>query len=298
MAVQSVRQEFNQSADTSRLRSPALWGNCPVAALMQNAADGLWDGDDFAAPGDEDGNDTGGYERYIDTSNTIRTLAADTTALATGSRGGVLRLALDATDNDSPVIQRTSANGAGLYLIGNTAGATWPLWFECRVRKDVITDNGIAFFAGLASVGVCADNGLLEDDTGDIVDSLSAIGFRTLHDNGEELDFAYQDGGQTAPTEVLAAMSDGTWVASTWVKLGFHYNPGSKFGGTNKIGVYVNNKLQSTYVTTANIDATTFPENDAMCVCFGAKNGTAAATNFDIDWWYIAQLYDDNFGAQ
>lgn len=284
------------SADTSRLRSPMLWKLCPSKADFDNHnVDGIFDGDDFQVTTDEDENDIGGYERYIDTSNTIRPLAVDTTALATGSRGGVLRISTDASDNDGPAIQRGSANNVGNYLIGNTAGAAWPMWFEARVRKSSVTDNQAAIFVGLAEANSAADDGILVDDTGALVAERALFGFRVKHDNGEELDFAY--GGTDAgdvDTEVLANMASLT--AGTWFKVGFFYNPFA--AAANKITLFYNGVPQSTYITTTNIDASTFPENTAMMPAFCVKNGEATAVTFDIDWWYIAQVYDDNFRAK
>src|ERR1043166_5037370 len=100
----------DRTADLSRKRSLALWRQCPIMDILSGSVDGLFDGDDFAYATDEGDNDIGGYMRYIDTGNTIRTLAVDTTAAATGSRGGVLRLLNDGTDNDSPTIQRGTTN--------------------------------------------------------------------------------------------------------------------------------------------------------------------------------------------
>lgn len=284
--VNPVLMRLNLSADTTRLFSPALWFDCPEDEIIKGLRSGVRYFDDFINADDEDGADSS-YLRYIDTGNTIRALTADTTALATGSRGGVLRLATDATDNDSPIIQYQSANGAAPFLIGNTSGAAWPLWFEARIRKASITDNQAAFFCGLAQVGAAANDGLLEDNSGDLVNSISAIGFRVLHDNGEELDFAYQDAGQTAPTEAIANIT--AMVASTWIKVGFKYTPMDD--AAKQIKIFVNNQCQATYITTANIDAATFPENDPMTFVLGLKNGEATATSLDIDWVKCIQSY-------
>lgn len=287
--VNPVHVCLNLSTETSRMPSSALWADCPEDSIVKGLRSGIRVWEDFTSQDNEDGNDNA-WERYIDTSDTIRNLVVDTTALATGSRGGVLRLLTAATDNNAPVIQYQTANGTAPFLIGNTSGADWKLWFEARIRKSTIADDGLAFAIGLAQVNRAADDGLLADNTGDIVDSISFIGFRNLHDNGEELDFVYQDAAQTAPTEVIAAISDGTLVASTWVKVGFLYDP--KGPSSKKIKIFVNNKEQSTYVTTTNIDAATFPENDALSPVFGVKNGTAAVASGDIDWLKCVQVYD------
>lgn len=277
------------TTDTSRNFSPAVWGDCPLQAIRSGVLRGIIDGDDFTFLQTEDGTDDH-YQKYIDTSNTISIAANSTTAY-----GGILELVTDATDNDAPVIQRLGANALtaaiGPYIIGNTAGAAFPLWFEARINKSSVADNICAFALGLAQHGVAADNGLLENDTGDIVDSISFIGWRVKHDNGEELDFVYQDAGQTAPTEVMANAA--TLAADTYIKLGFFYDPLAI--ASQKIKLFINNVEQSTYVTTTNMDAATFPENDPLAFVFGTKNGTAGASTGRIDWWRCVQLFEETY---
>lgn len=294
MTVKSILPRKNLgSADTTRDYSPNIWWDCQLDAMQKGELAGYVDGDDFLPPGmiSEDAVDDL-YQKYIDTGNTIRLVAASTTVV-----GGQLALITDATDNDAPVIQRHGANAAtgaiGPFLIGNTAAATFPLWFEARVKVSSIADDIIAFCCGLASVGCAADNGLQTDNSGDVVDSLSFIGWRTKHVNsgtaGQNalLDFVYQDGGQTAPVVTLASAA--TLVADTFIKVGFKYTP--REDNTTQIKLFLNNIEQSTYVTKANIDATTFPENDPLAFVLGFKNGTAGAATLTIDWWRCAQQF-------
>lgn len=289
----SIFHKQSGTSDASHKRSPAIWGDCPILDLYTGARSGVYFWDDFLSQDDEDATDIG-YERYIDTSNTIRNLVVDTTAEATGSRGGVLRLLLDGTDNDAPVIQYQTANGAAPFMISATAGASWKTYFEARIRKTSIADDVQALAIGLAQVDRAADNGLLEDDTGDIVDSISFIGWRVKHVNGGTtgqnalLDFVYQDAAQTAPTVVLASAA--TLVASTWVKVGFVYDPAAP--AEKRIKLFVNNVEQSTYVTATALAAATFPLSDALTLVASAKSGTGTASNLDIDWWGVCQLYD------
>jgi hypothetical protein len=288
----NVKHQLNLTSVTDRLFSPALWYDCPRAGVILGEVDGYRDGDDFKWHTVEDGNDDAtlpmGYQRYIDTSNTIRLAAATAT-----NPYGTLALVTDATDNDGPVIHRVVGTNAASsvlapFFIGN--GINTKLWFEARVKKSSVTDNQCAFALGLIAgihSAVAADNGVLSDNAGDIVDSVSFIGFRALHDNGEELDFAWQDSAQTAPEEVANIH---TLVADTYVKLGFKYDysaPGGK-----RIKLYVNNREYSTYVTATNIAASTFPEDDMMGFVFATKNGEATATTGTIDWWECVQVYE------
>lgn len=284
--VSSVQFAGNLSADTDRQCSPNIWSQFNALRLVEDPTYGCHFFDDFLYMQSEDGTDDV-YFKYIDTSNTIRLVAQTATVV-----GGEVALVTDATDNDAPVLAFRGANAGGgnisSVILGNSSTASFLTLFETRLKKSSITDNQCAFFAGLAEATArAADDGLLEDDTGDIVNSISAIGFRAKHDNGEELDFVYQDAAQTAPTEVIANIQ--AMVADTYIKLGFVYNPLEE--NSKKIKIYVNGVEQSTYVTTTNIDAATFPENDAMTPTFGSKNGEATATTLTIDWWRLAQVY-------
>jgi len=291
MAVQPVMHKKNGTSDTSRSYSLNLWANCPIAAIREGSIDGIIMEDDFLELQSEDGTDDV-YQKYIDTGNTIRLLATTTTL-----HGGVVRLATDATDNDGPVLARSGANAgttaSGPFIIGNTANAAFPIWAEFRFKKSSVTDNQAAVFLGLmggSGAARAGDNGVLTDDTGDIVDSVSAIGFRVLHDNGEELDFAWQDAAQTSPVEIA---NIATLTADTWIKVGFFYNP--QADASKKIRLFVNNVEYATAVTTTNIDAATFPENDALLPVFALKNGEATACNLDIDRYRIVQVFDSEY---
>src|SRR5262245_20914568 len=128
------------TSDATHLRSPAIWGDCPILDLYTGARSGTYLFEDWTSSSDEDGADSE-WERYIDTSDTIRNLAVDTTAEATGSRGGVLRLSIAATDNNGPVVQYQSANGAAPFMISTTSGANWKTYFEARIRKSSVVDD-------------------------------------------------------------------------------------------------------------------------------------------------------------
>ena len=286
--------EHNLSAHTGRWLSPALWAKCPLEMVAAGRADAYPDGDDFKWMATEDGSDDAtlpsGYQKYIDTSNTIRVVAATETIYY-----GALALTTDATDNDAPVIHRVIGTNAGSSVVApvvitDTAGSAFPLYFEARLKKASVTDNQCAFAIGLVGgihTAVAANNGLLEDNTGDIVDSISFIGFRAKHDNGEELDFVYQDGGQTAPVETIANIA--ALSADTYFKVGFRFDPNAD--SSKRITIYYNGMPQSTYVTATNIAATTFPKGDMLAFCAGMKNGEATATSMTIDWWKMVQVY-------
>ena len=288
--------EQNLSGVSNRWLSPALWAKCPRTSIMTGQADGFRDGDDFkfGMSGEDAVDDVAtipGYDRYIDTGNTIRI-----TSVTETNYFGSVALITDGTDNDGPVLHRVvSLNAAGSnvtapFVISDTAGSDFPMWFEARMKKSSVTDNQCAFAIGLVS-GIlderAADNGVLADNTGDIVDSIGFIGFRNLHDNGEELDFVYQDAAQTAPVEAAANLA--TLVADTYFKVGFYFDPMAD--GSKRITIFYNGMPQSTFVTATNIAASTFPDGDMMGFVAGSKNGEGTATTLTLDWWKCVQVY-------
>lgn len=278
------------AADNGRPLMQALFRDCPISAIMTQEIDGYIDGDDFNFMFSEDGSDDF-YQKYIDTGNTIRLVASSSTVY-----GGQLALVTDATDNDSPVIQRVGVNAASGNIVPamfSTTTLVHKHWFQARLKVTSVADDVNAFACGFAQVGRAADNGLLEDNTGDIVDSISFIGFRVKHTNGGTtgtnaiLEFVWQDGAQTAP--VVCATSLATLVADTFINIGFKYDPLAE--ASKKISIFVNNLESTTYGTKTQMEASTFPSLDPMAFVLGQKNGSAAAGGVTIDKWFHVIQY-------
>jgi hypothetical protein len=141
-----------------------------------------------------------------------------------------------------------------------------------------VGDNGVSIAAGLVTGPVAADH--LDDNTGEIKDSISFIGFRGLADDGDKLDIVYQDATGTSVTSVLANAV--TLTANTYVRLGMLYDPNAATDrkirffsdGTEIVGARIN---------TATIDGTTFPEDSGMVPCVLTKVGTAAESKVALD---------------
>lgn len=262
-----------------RLTSPALWEKFNSYERVHEAFSHVYWEDDFhvtpvltTASG---AINRYPYMSYIDTGNTI-------TTLATEKMLGVLRFSVDASDNDGPVITMQGNDGTQV-VISDTAGDDMPLWFEARWRKSSVTDNQCAMFLGLTEEARGVDNGLLVDDTGVLAD-IDHIGFNVAHDNGEELNFAYTKSGQT-DVELIAAVD--SLVIDTWYKNGFKYIPTNDTA--ERITVYVNNLPQSTFVTGTQIATATFPDAEELVFSAGVKAGEATAVTMDLDWVRLAQ---------
>ena len=267
--------------DTSRFRSPAIWGSFPMTRHLYNPDHFVWWWDDFDfMPALTDATTAINrypYMSYIDTSNTI-------VKLATEKMLGVLRLSADATDNDGPVV--SMAGDANCVVISDTAGDDMPMWFESRWRKSSITNNQAAFFNGFVEETRAVNDGVLTDDSGIIIATIDAIGFRALHDAGSELDFAYQKA--SAAVQEIANID--TLVADTWYKNGFKYQPAATAKpAAERVAVFVNGIENATYVTGTNIAAATFPDAEEVQWAFALKTGEATAVTADVDWVGFAQ---------
>ena len=215
---------------------------------------------------------SGGAATYTDSSSTIAQLTE-----AQGGVGGGIRV-FNTADNEEASIQWCGGAGSP-FRISNVAGEERELVFECRFRTDVITDAKAGFFIGLAEEGLAAANTIT--DAGALADK-DAIGFHRLEGDGATLDFVYQKAGQTAQT-VKADWK--TIAASTWYHVGLRYNATNKtvrayFGTGDRTTAM--RADDTNIVTSANIDAATFPNSEGLAPLVSCKNAHADDHNLDI----------------
>lgn len=193
--------------------------------------------------------------------------------------GGGIRISMDGTANDEASWGPSDANTAP-YAI-NTASNLGRVAFEIRLRKSLVSNNSLAFVAGLGKRGLVADN-LLADSTGALAD-VDFIGFQVLNAAGGTVNFVYRKTGQTLQTAIAGVA---TLTADTFVKLGFVYDPRAET--SKRIRVFVNGTESTTYVTGTNIAAATFPLAVALNPVCGAIVGSgAAAATLDADWLFV-----------
>ena len=174
------------------------------------------------------------------------------------------------------------------WVVSDTAADAKKLWFEARVKKASVTDEGSAMYVGLGwdhttgtSVAVTT---CLTDDEAEL-GAFSFLGFLCDLSNADSWDFTYMADAQTAVTKIAGV---DVAVADTFVKLGFVYDPDAP--STKRIKVFVNNVEQTTYVTATNIGTATFPDAEPMAMVWAVKVGTAAESKAQMDWWRAAQL--------
>lgn len=275
----------NHIGQNSTGLSPRLWSRVTGTIMDGDGAARLvLAGDDFmsfhglltSTAGDYEG----GYKSYEDANNTISQVA--------DKKGGVIKLAGHATDNNESWLQSGGSSGV-LGAISDTAADSHLTACECRFQVSSVADDVAALFLGLAEEGLAAAN-TKADNTGVMADK-DYIGFDTVHTNSGTagtnavMNFVYRKSGQTAQTPIAGLQ---TLEANTWYKMGFLFDPRAQ--ASKRISVYLDNVEQPTYVTAANIAAATFPDGEELAFLAGLKAGGATASNLLIDWWAFAQV--------
>lgn len=254
-----------------------LWdGYDPNAARLYGGA--IINEDDFANLGSIVQNvtstDLSGYGAF--TSNNSTTLA--TAVKQAAAQGGGLLLQTSADDNAEANIVAGGNVGFRHAFVTAEEDDTWPytnmarVRFECRFSVSSVTNNDVAFFAGMTNSP--AETALLQTDTSALQAAAAFVGFRTLQASASTLQFVFQNVSETVQNVVTVA----TIAANTWYRVGFEYNPWGP--DDKKITIWYNDAKLSTYVTAAQIAAATFPKStDSAQVLFTpgfvAKNGSA-----------------------
>lgn len=264
---------------TDRYCSPAIW--LPIDRVVRDdpsrAAHKFDDFDNFTQH--ISAQNVQEYASYIDTGVTLTQLAA---ADLSEGEYGVLEVAGNDADNDEGSI--TAGGNTGVMgMISNTAAQAKYMAFECRMKKASIADNALSFFIGMAEEGLAAADTLV-NDTGEVA-SKDLIGFQCLAAAGETVAAIHRKAGG-AKVSTIADME--TLVADTWVKLGFRYDPSAPID--KRIAFFVNGVEQSTYVTSAAIEAATFPDGEELTFLFATKVGADAESKAQLDWWRFGQL--------
>jgi hypothetical protein len=285
----NIVQYVSSAGDTSRGPSPIIWGTCPVGAILTQEADGRGGThffDDFENFSNHiSDQQTQQYSSYVDTGVTFKQQRGDGgTGFDAADALGAVECAGNDANNDEGVL----ATHGPLANISNAAGQKSKVWFEARVKRANITDNYSMMFIGLAydhGSSVPITNTLaLTDDDGDL-GAFSYLGFHVDAADGDAIDAVYKAEGQAQTVNLAAADVP---VADTYAKLGFFYNPHAD--DAKQITWFVDGVEQSTYVTTTQIDAATFPESEPLGLAWVVKTGETDAALAQLDWWRVATV--------
>lgn len=274
---------------SSAFPTNTIWADCPVFEMMVDKTEGFHFHDDFmnatksvaGATGAASGGAGLGYNVYGDAGVTIGAESS-----ATEGNGMALAISANDADNDEGII----STGSPAFLVSDTAAfANRKLWFEARIKKASVADNGVSQFIGLAwddgaGTSIAAAEALV-DDTG-ALGAFSYLGFHQDAANGDSWDFVYKAEGQA---QTVAISGVDVIVADTYAKLGFVFDPSASAG--KRITVYVDGVAQATGVSDTNIAAVTFPDGEGMGMAWATKVGAAAAVVCTLDWWRAAQKF-------
>jgi hypothetical protein len=220
------------------------------------------------------------YLKLIGTGCTVEQIAS------TSTEKGIIQLALDGNaDNDEAVLQWGRGLDAPFLL------ADKDLVFECRLAISAITAAKWDIGVGLGEVGMGATDALFADTSG-LADK-NFLGFVHLAAEGAGIDGAYKADGQTYQDGATKTKLNSlhTFVAATYVKLGFRYRANPK-----TVEFYVNNAMPGGTITPARltaseIDAATFPDDVLLAPIIGIKDQAGdTALTVKMDWWGCAQM--------
>lgn len=256
------------TADTTAKISEGVWKHCPFEDIILRGK-GIYFRDDFGSFRDVAAAEveaaTNGYGTIVATGCTISQVATDP--------HGTLRIAMDGTADDEGGIT-TGNNTAPIVHIDKNSNE--PMWFEARLRSSDIT-TAHAFFVGLSKEGGVTTDAVVVDGNASLATTLDLVGFRTLGGDPDGLDAIHQTaaGAAVVVKDVAQVM-----VASTWYKVGIY------FDGKETVRFYVD----GVEVGSADVDDTNFTEDNDYALLAIIKSG-AAAVNFDLGWWQVAQLY-------
>ena len=250
-------QDYGIAGDAT-VCSPLIWKDLQMGAIAKDPSRYIHIWEDFVRGHVGDATQIGPFE-LIGTNPDIDVIDDEL--------NGVIYLAGSTpSDNDSSFLKSN-------VLYDLTMNNSKRFWFECRINLgDEDADQAIC--AGLMEPAGCTEEGLA-DAGADLIDE-DYIGFLGITDatNMGNIQAVYQNGGDGAHTDVVAAAHSP--VNDTYVKLGM------RFDGKKTVTFYVNGAV----VGTLDVDDLTSNQlANPLCIFIGLKDCAGAATTLmQIDW--------------
>ena len=206
-------------------------------------------------------------------------------------QGGGLLISGNAASGAEGTLQA----GNGGLVISPDPSIARKLWFESRLSKPSIADNGLAYFVGLMATGGAATGTLTT--AGVVAANKSYIGFQVQQVPGAQVDFVYANatGAQVVRIPNVAKLTQTTGQPADYIKLGFKFDPINP----RILRVWVDGyEYVLDWVKDADVAAATFPAGVVMAPILTTKTGSAAtAAPVNLSWWRWAQLSVDPFGG-
>ena len=273
--------QYRDPTDTTAYPSPVIWADCPTAEMLHDPSVGFHWYDSF--------------EDYVSTATTVINKSgypvfegSSTLDGVAGSSAGELAVFTTA-DDEGCSFQVGGTKGAPFVIPASRSGGK--LWFECRVKRSVITDDKCGWFVGLAGEAAGTVNFIA--DAGNDFGDFDLLGFWADEGDGDSIDIVTQKTSAAFDTILADAV---TMVADTYVKLGFVYDPNEPdpakmirfYKDGADLGTYVG--LASGDATVYQEDTTNFPGGEEMSLLISAKAAHADDHTVTLDWWRCAQL--------
>jgi len=278
-----VDYKKNFTADTKRLRSPAIWADCPWDQILRGTVHGLAYFDDFqdfplaGTQTTEIGH--GKYKVFNTGAGTVKRVS---TVNSVEIPGGCLQIDLD-TNNDSGAI----AQAYPQCLLSGLSSNSGKLWFECCYAQNSILTNMAAVMIGLAETEQWTLATAVPFNGGDaITNTASFVGFRIEEDGLGVVDTVYSDRA-TAFTNI-GDTEAGTLAPYVFKKFGLVYDPDA---GDTTMRFFADNLELTTKLKNSTLTGLT--NLDANCLgLILAACADSAGTAFQayLKWWSYAQL--------
>jgi len=238
--------------------TPELWDGFDPQAMDRDPGLGFYEQDDFMCPPTFPVATTtalvSGKYRAVTTTGTGGTIADG------AAQGGALDLTCGATADSEAYLQSglshilASADepGTGTYPFHHVARVR----FEARFRTSSVAVSTGGMFIGLG--GQLIASGQLANTSGALVSTFHGIGIQVLQAASSTVNVVYQESGSVLQTPIAALA---TIAANTWYTFGMDFNPWAK--SNERVTFWWGGTKQSTFLTNANVIASTFPISTA-----------------------------------
>jgi len=283
MAVETVGWE---GANTDQnTRSPSIWGRCPWNSLRTKRVGGVAIFEDFSTlnitPPTTEGNMTfnNGWSVFTSTGGTITAPALSAATKAGVPTNGITIGSDD--DNEGVGIRSLSVPFA-------LNRANQKFWFEVCLKKSSIANTIAEVFVGLMENTACTASVPITSTAATLADK-NLVGWYSTESAGSTANSTYKADGVTA---VTVGSAEATFVADTFTKLGFKYEPFGDRAGSYCLSFYQDGSRCSSTKIIPDSNGTDFPTDIALGPVIAIRNAAGSSPGTaTIKWLAAAQLY-------
>ena len=267
------------------IRSASIWGRCPFDKIMSRQVGGVAIYEDFASwgltPPTTEGNWAAerGWSAF-----TSGTAAWSAPPLSAATKAGLSTNGItfgSASDNGINGF-RTKAVPFSLNR------ASGRFWFECCMKKSSIANTIIETFVGLLE-DVALDATHPFTTTADTMSDNNMAGIQSTEDGGAAANSVYTANGVTP---VIIGTGEFVFVANTFTKIGFKYEPSGDKAGSYILSFYQDGTRLASTKQLPDSNGTDFPTDVAMGLFFGSRQAAGSSSGtMTMKWIAAAQLY-------